>query len=90
MMSWDRPFHSPLKDQVLALARKMLPAELVRTITPLEMLRFLAVEAFGSYWDDNPDRVHDCAVIRRGIAMCMEHGEIPLGADAVPELCAGS
>lgn len=78
--SW---YSSPLKEQIRALSARVLPAGLSARISPDEMLRFLAVEAFRQCWDDEPARVHDCAVIRRGLDLCHEHGGIPHDAALV-------
>lgn len=76
-------YTNPFKEQVRALAARFLSAELCEIITPNEMLRFLAVEAFRLCWDDDPERVHECAVIRHGLELCHEHGSIPLTAAAI-------
>jgi len=84
----DNPkwYTSPLKEQVVALAKRILSPGFCERITPNEMLRFLAVEAFRSCWDDDPARVHECAVIRRGLELCHEHGSIPSTAEAIASL----
>jgi hypothetical protein len=76
---------NPLKEQILKIGERVLGTHVVAQITPLETLRFLAVEAFRLGWDDKPAHVGDCAIIRRGLELCREHGEIPFGATSVPE-----
>jgi len=67
---------SSLRSKIRALGERVFSEPFVRLEGVPGVLRHLAIEAFLHGWDDDPDRAHDCAVIRQGLQWLDSHGEL--------------